>query len=329
MRILAGDIGGTKSFLATFSLEGGRPLLLRDERFESRRFDALAPMALSFLKAEKEPPDAACFGIAGPVIGGECRALNLPWTVKEDQLSRELGGIRVEIVNDFQAIGHGLPRLAASDLEFLQSGHADPHGPIALIGAGTGLGEAFLLRNGGQIHVHPSEGGHADFAARTELEWRLHRRLNAIYGHVSYERILSGAGLNDLYRFLVEEGIAEESLAVRTEMEATDPAAVVSTHALSGDDRACSEALGLFIQIYGAEAGNLALKVMATGGVYIAGGIAPRILDELRQESFIRSFREKGRHAAFLSSIPVCVVVNEKAGLFGAAELAAERFRSA
>jgi glucokinase len=329
MRILAGDIGGTKSFLAIFESDGARLVPVREERFESRRFDGLTSIVRSFLSGDAGAISAASFGIAGPIADDECRALNLPWTVNRGRLAEEIGIARTMILNDFQAVGHGLTELTSEDLVCLQEGTPRPGGPIALIGAGTGLGEGFLIREDARYRVHPSEGGHVDFAPRDETEWRLHRRLSGVHGHVSYERILSGSGLHDLYRFFVEDGIAPESKKVRAEMETNDPAAVVTSHALSGDDLACARALDLFVSIYGAEAGNLALKVMASGGVYIAGGIAPRIVPALRDGTLIRSFLDKGRHAALLSAVPVHVIVNEKAGLLGAAALAAEIFRSA
>ncbi len=328
MRILAGDIGGTKSFLAIFVLEGYRLASVREARLESRRFDGMASMVRHFLSGEEGAIDSACFGIAGPIVEESCRALNIPWEIHPGRLAQGIGISRIEILNDFQAIGHGLSQLESNDLICLQEGQPRLDGPVALIGAGTGLGEGFLTREGGRYRVHSSEGGHVDFAPRNETEWRLCRRLSALHGHVSYERILSGSGLGDLYRFVLEDGIAAESTAVRTEMKATDPAAVVTAHALAGNDAACAAALELFVSIYGAEAGNLALKVMASGGVYIAGGIAPRIAGALCDGTFIRSFLDKGRHAALLSAIPVHVIMNERIGLLGAAAKAAESLRS-
>lgn len=329
MQLLAGDIGGTKSFLAIFSFEDRRLALVREARLESRRFDDLASMVRQFLHGEGGPIEAACFGIAGPVVEGRCRALNIPWEIHAARLAKEIGIPRIEVVNDFQAVGHGLELLDTKDVICLQEGRPRPEGTIALIGAGTGLGEGFVTREGDRTRVRPSEGGHVDFAPRDETEWRLHRRLAAIHGHVSYERILSGSGLGELYRFALEDGTAGESPTVRAEMDAADPAAVVTAHALAGDDAACVKALEMFVSIYGAEAGNLALKVMAWGGVYVAGGIAPRIASALRDGSFIRSFLDKGRHAALLSTFPVHLIVNERSGLLGAAVLAAETLRPA
>jgi len=323
-RLLAGDIGGTKSLLGVFEHDGTRLIPVVEDRYESRRFDGIATMARPLLARAGGTIDVACFGIAGPVVGEECRALNLPWMIHRMRLAEEIGVARTLILNDFQAAGRGLEHLAPDDTVPLQEGTPAPRGTIALIGAGTGLGEGFITQDGDRRFVHPSEGGHADFAPRSAIEWRLRERLARQHGHVSYERILSGAGLEELYSFVVDSGLAPGSRDVRAEMDAGDPAAVVTSRSAAGTDPACRQALRLFVSIYGAEAGNLALKVMAAGGVYLAGGIAPRIVATLRDGEFIRSFRDKGRHEPFLESIPVRVVVNDRVGLLGAAAAAAE-----
>jgi glucokinase len=275
-----------------------------------------------FLDWTGERPERACFGIAGPVVDGECRTPNLPWTVSAHDLARDIGVPRTSIINDFVAAAHGVLCLSAADLVTLQAGTAAEHGTIALIGAGTGLGEGFLVWDGDRYRVHASEGGHADFAARDPASWELRRSLLDDGGHVSWERVLSGAGLAHLYRHLAASGFAPERAEMRQEMAAGEPAAAVTRHALAGDDPIAVEALEMFVSAYGAQAGNLALTVLATGGVYLAGGIAPRIVAKLRDGSFVTAFRNKGRLADLMGRIPVHVIVNPDVGLLGAARAA-------
>jgi glucokinase len=322
VRALAADIGGTKSYLAVVERIEGRLRIVREERLETLRFPSLAKMAGDFLMRGGERVRRACFAVAGPVTGRTCRAVNLPWTVDAAAVARAIGVPDTWIVNDFQSVGHGLVHLGRGDLVSLQKGRIARQGPIALIGAGTGLGEGYLTSNGRSYTVHASEGGHADFAPRTEIERGLQTYLAARYGHVSYERILSGPGLANLLAYVEDAGIARPGGEVRGEVAREDPAAVITRHALDGSDAACGAALDLFVSIYGAETGNLALKLLATGGVYVAGGIAPRILPRLTDGAFVRAFRDKGRHAAILERIPVRVVRNPRVGLLGAAALA-------
>ena len=324
MKVLAGDIGGTNARLAIADLGEGAPRIVREQHFPSGEAPGLAPIARRFLDAAGERVERACFGIAGPVVDGECRTPNLPWTVSARELARDLGIPCTALINDFVAAAHGIACLSPRDLVTLQEGKAEPHGTMALIGAGTGLGEGFLAWDGMRYRVHASEGGHADFAASDEASWTLRQSLLDEYGRVSWERVLSGAGLAQLYRHFAATGALPERPDVHREMEREDPAAVVTRHALAGDDAISATALEAFVAAYGAQAGNLALTVLATGGVYLAGGIAPRIVAKLRDGTFLKAFRNKGRMADLMARVPVHVIVSPDVGLLGAARAAAE-----
>ena len=323
--VIAGDIGGTKSLLGVVDVDRDKPAyrILSEHRFESRRYDSLAAVVKQFLQEVEANIDKACFGVPCPVVDGECDVTNLPWRIRRRQLAEEINIAHTELINDFEAIGYGLDLLGSNDLVPLQVGTSHPRGPIALLGAGTGLGEAFLIWEDEHYRVHSSEGGHADFAPRNELEIDLLRFLQRDGDHVSYERILSGSGIVSIYDFLVESGKEPENPKIRDEMSQGDSAAVISGHGLAGTDGACSRALDIFVSVYGAEAGNLALKVLASGGVYLVGGIAPRIIDKLRDAAFIEAFRDKGRLSSFVRDVPVHVVVDPNIGLLGAALVAA------
>ncbi|MFH1680068.1 MAG: glucokinase [Candidatus Eisenbacteria bacterium] len=323
MRILAGDVGGTKTLLALVAFEEGRVRLVHERRFRSDSEGSLGSLASRFL-AETGGADRAAFGAAGPVAGGVCRGPNLPWTIDREELARVLGIPRTILLNDFEAVGYGVEHLGPEDLFTLQEGAPVPGGPVALVGAGTGLGEAFVLRIGGAVRVFPTEGGHADFAPRNETEFGILRFLERrIGGRVSVERVLSGSGLAAIYEHVAESGLATADPAVRAEAEGEDPAAVVSRAALEGRCRACVAALDLFASLYGAEAGNQALRILARGGVYIGGGMAPRILEKLKDGVFIRSFLDKGRFSGLLREFPVRVILSERTPLLGAASFAA------
>jgi glucokinase len=322
MRVLAGDIGGTNARLAMVDIDVKAVRLLHERRFASRDFPGLAPIVRAFLADVADEPSRACFGIACPVVSGRCSATNLPWTIDVPSLAAEIGIPRTTVINDFHAVGYGVQRLSPADLVALQAGEPDERGVIALIGAGTGLGEAFLTWSGDGYRVHDSEGGHASFSARNDLEWGLLRALGSRLGHVSCERVLSGPGLVSIYRYLLASGCAEEQARVRTEMESDDPAAVIGRHALAGTDPLSTRALDIFASVYGAQAGNFALTVMATGGVYVAGGIAPRVVSRLRDGTFITAFRDKGRLSDVLARVPVHVIINPHVGLIGAAAVA-------
>jgi glucokinase len=322
-RVLVGDVGGTKSLLAVAEVEGERTRFSVERSFPSARYDSLEALVREFVAETGARAEAACFGVPCPVVGEECRVPNLPWTVGERRLAEAAGVPRARLVNDFIAVGWGIGRLAPEDVVTLQEGEPDPRGAIALLGAGTGLGAGFLVWDGERRRPQPSEGGHADFAPRDDLEWGLAGALRREHGHVSWERVLSGAGLAAAYRHLVASGAAPAAPVVEEEMRGEEPAAVVSRHALAGTDEGCRRALDLFVSLYGAEAGNLALEVLATGGMYLAGGIAPRIVGRLREGGFLRSFRDKGRFAGLMERIPVRVIVSPRAALLGAAAVGA------
>jgi glucokinase len=320
MKLLAGDIGGTKTALAL--VEGAA--IVERRTYRSADFDSLEAMVHDFLGPRRDIL-RACFGVAGPVGEDEtCRTTNLRWVVDARAVERALGLSRVRLVNDFHALATGIGILPSSDFAVLNDSPSDPRGPWALLGAGTGLGEAFVVRVGSSIEVLASEGGHADFAPRNELEIELLRFLLERHVRVSYERIVSGGGLVAVYEFLCSRAPQADSAAVRAEIAAAsgDAAPVISRHGLAGDDRLCAEALSLFVSVYGAEAGNLALKVVSRGGVFVAGGIAPKILPKLLDGTFRAAFVAKGRLSPMLEATPVKVVTNADAGLLGAADLA-------
>jgi glucokinase len=272
-----------------------------------------------FLENERARPRAAAFGVAGPVRGGRAKVTRLPWSVEERPLQRRLRPARVVLINDFVAAALGLPRLSPRRLAVLLPGTPEPGGPIGLIGAGTGLGQAVLVRTGHGHLVLPSEGGHADFGPRDEREDRLVAFLRGRYGRVSRDRILSGEGIGDLYDFLALERRRPAPPALAGALAGGDRAAVISRFALSGHDPVCREALSLFVSIYGSEAANVAIQYQATGGIFLAGGIAPKILPALRWPVFRESFRAKPPMEEFLAEIPVRVVLDPRLPLIGAA----------
>jgi len=327
MRLLAGDIGGTKVLLQLAEFDRGKFRTLAEHRFESAAYDGLAPMVREFVGANgaSGSPDAACFGIAGPVettaSGQRARTTNLPWVVETDRLKAELTMSRVRLINDFQAIGYAIDGLQASELVSLQEGERVSGAPCAVVGAGTGLGQALLVWSDDHYESMPTEGGHVDFAPTNELQVELLRSLTGRFERVSYERILSGAGLMSLYIFFRGRAGATEGAG-----KECDTPAAVSEAALAGRDAAAVSALNLFVFIYGSHVGNVALSYMARGGVYIAGGIAPKILPALQDGTFMRAFADKGRMRVLMERFPVHIVTNEKVGLLGAA-LAASRLR--
>lgn len=319
--ILAGDIGGTKTRLALYVFAPGEGLrLLHEQTYPSARYDSLESILGDFLSGG-EAPAAACFGVAGPVGNGRCRTTNLPWQVDVARLSAAPGIPAVELLNDLEATALGLLHLPPQAFHVLQPGADGAPGTMAVIAAGTGLGEAILYWDGSRHHALPTEGGHTDFAPNDAWEdgllvW-LRQELN---GHVSYERLLSGPGLHNLYRYLLECGPATpEPAGLRTRLDREDPAPVIAEWGLHGRDARCREALGRFARIYGAEAGNLALKSLARGGVILAGGIAPKILPALAAVSFLEGFLAKGRFRELLEKMSVRVALDSRAPLLGAA----------
>lgn len=323
MRVLAGDIGGTNARLAIVDVGPAGTRVIHKRRLPSRDYPGLAPMVRTFLAEIGETPSRACFGIACPVVDGRCSPTNLSWSVDLETLPAEIGIPCATVINDLHAVGYGVQGLSADDLVTLQAGVPDEHGAIAIIGAGTGLGHAFLTWGGDAYRVHRSEGGHATFSARNDLEWELLHSLGQRFGHVSCEHVLSGPGLVRIYRHLASGASTADRSRVEAEMESEDPAAVIARHALASSDAICVRALDVFASVYGAQAGDLALTVMATGGVYVAGGIAPRIVQKLTDGAFTAAFRDKGRLSQVLARVPVRVIVNRGVGLIGAATVAA------
>ena len=319
MRILAGDIGGTKTSLAIFEIGRSKRSLVRTERYPSGAYPGLEAIVEIFLRGEKTPA-AAGFGVAGPVRDGAAKITNLPWRIEESRLRRATGIRHVVVLNDFVSNARALPFLTPNQYVTLTRGRPDPLGPVGILGAGTGLGQACLAPAGDHHVVVPSESGHADLAARDPLEDRLIAFLRRQSGRATREKVLSGRGLVYLYEFFKAERVARESRAVAAEFEkGGDRAAVISRFGLSRRDALCRLALDLFVSIYGSEAGNCALEYRATGGIFIAGGIAPKILPALRRPAFLRSFRNKPPMDGLLAAIPVRVVTEPGLGLIGAA----------
>jgi glucokinase len=323
--IIAGDLGGTKTLLALYHEKNGRFALLRDATYPSQGHQTFEEILDAFLAAgPAEAIDAACFDVAGPVAEGRVQTTNLPWLLDERALASKLGTPRVKLLNDLEATAYGMLHLPASDLACLHPG-ATPARPghIAVIAAGTGLGEAYLFWDGKDHHPIASEGGHADFAPRNDLEIGLLRWLRGrLDGHVSYERVLSGPGLFSVYEYLRDSRVAPESGALKSELAAGgDPSAAVSRAALERNEELAVRTLDLFGELYGAEAGNMALRALTSGGVYLGGGIAPKILPAL-QRSFVRGYLAKGRFAKLLGDIPVHVSLEPRTALLGAANFA-------
>ncbi|HZO82239.1 MAG TPA: glucokinase [Candidatus Binataceae bacterium] len=326
--VLAGDVGGTKIHLGLYRVAGGKPEIVRDRIFPTRDFKSLEDTLADFLGG-RATIDAACFGVPGPVIGGIARPVNVPWTMEERALARVLGVSGARLINDLEATAYGMLYLKESEIVVLQAGEPAPgRAPIAVIAAGTGLGESALLPiEDGRWRSVATEGGHVDFAPRDRLQTELLEFLAREFDHVSYERVLSGPGLVNIYRFLRARGPEPEPRWLAERMAGgEDAAAAISEAALARRDARCVEALEMFVAIYGAEAANLALKYLALGGVYVGGGIAPRILPMLTaaEGGFVRAFLAKGRLSEMLAKIPVRVALNEAAALCGAAHCAME-----
>ena len=327
MNVLAGDIGGTKTLVALFerSAEGLRAI--REQSYPSREHASLEEILAAFLAAgPRLPVSVGCFAVAGPVIDGWVKTTNLPWQMEEGSLARAIGAQRVKLVNDLEGTAYGMLYLRPEEQHTLNAGTRKLlAGNVAVIAAGTGLGEAMLYFDGQQHHPIASEGGHADFAPQTDQEVELLKYLRQRFGgHVSYERILAGPGLHNVYCFLRDTGFAREGPEVRDALAAAkDPSPVISQRGLARDDALCTEALDLFCRIYGAEAGNFAMRFVAVGGVFLGGGIAPKILPALARGGFLDAFMQKGRFTPLMQSIPVRVCLNPKTALLGAAHYTA------
>jgi glucokinase len=321
--LVAGDIGGTKTDLAIFSSKAGPLAPIAQERVHSTDYPSLQAIVKEFLRKAKTPVDRACFAVAGPVIGGRVKTTNLPWAIEDTSLAEELNlNIKsVQLINDLEAIARAVPILRPSDVQTINAGEPVPRGAIAVIAPGTGLGESFLAWDGMRYVAHSSEGGHSDFAPADERQVRLLEYMFKIFDHVSFEHVCSGIGIPHLYRFLRDmERIPETPGISRLVDSAPDPSVVIINHAFveANPSRLCAATIELFASILAAEAGNLALKFLATGGVYIAGGVAVHALRAIKEPTFIQRFRRKGRFAELMGRIPIQVVTSP-AGLAGAA----------
>ena len=322
--LLCADIGGTNTKLALFR-PGAPPELVGVEKHASARVDDLGALFADFAARGSVSLDAACLGIAGPVVGDHVDTTNLPWHIDARALGARLGSVPVVLLNDLEALAYGIPSLGDAGVVTLQAVPGDATGTIAVIAAGTGLGEGVLVRDGRRRLALSSEGGHADFAPRTEREIALLRHLLQRWPHVSWERVVSGPGIVHIFEYLRDVERLDVPAALATAMAEGDPAAAITHAALARSTPIATATLDLFATFYGAEAGNLALKVKALGGVYVGGGIAPKVLEKLRDGTFMEAFRAKGRFRELLESIPVRVIVDPHTALYGAARFATDR----
>jgi glucokinase len=319
MIILAGDIGGTHSRIAYYNFEGGHLEAVIEEVYPSIEYTGLEEIISKFIGTHGDRCKHACFGVAGPVHHGRAIITNLPWIVDSSRLREGLGLNTVTVINDLEAIAYSVAVLEAKDYAVLNEGDPKALGNAAVIAAGTGLGEAGLFWDGSRRIPFACEGGHCDFSPADELQDELLRHLRAQFGHVSWERMVCGPGLVNIYEFLRDVRHVAEPDWLKQDLKKTDIASQISRHGIDGTNSLCVQAMDLFVSLYGSEAGNLALKIMATGGIYLGGGIAPKIIDKLRSPEFIKAFSTKGRMSDLLRSIPVRVILNDKSGLLGAA----------
>lgn len=325
MLLLAGDIGGTKTVLALLDTDQGLRLPLYEARFPSDDFASLETIIAQFLADKAVTVGVAAFGVAGPVVNERVEVTNLPWVIDAVAISQAFAIPHVYLLNDLEAIANAVPHLETADLHSLNSGQPEVHGAMAVVAPGTGLGEAFLTWNGTRYQAHPSEGGHAAFGPGNAEQIELLRFLHGRYHHVSYERVCSGMGIPNLYDFLRADGRYPEPDWLATAVAAAeDPTPIIVNAAIQNELPLCRAVLDLFVDILGDEAGNMALKALATGGVYIGGGIPPRILPQLEQPRFLQAFRRKGRFADLMADIPIHVICNPKAALLGAAHYSLE-----
>lgn len=316
---LAGDIGGTKTVLALYTQDGDSPVQIKKKRFASQNYASLGEMITEFLNGESVAVLRASFGVAGLVMNGVAHITNLPWVVDTGKLSTQIHA-PVRLLNDLAAIAHAIPFLTASELETLNPGAPISHGVLGVVAPGTGLGEAFLTWSGQRYHVHASEGGHASFSPENTLQVELLQFLQARFGHVSFERVCSGSGIPNLYAFLKETGKYPEPAWLRDTLQpAADPTPLIVQAGAENRAEICAATLDLFAAILANEAGNMALKTLADGGVYLAGGMPGRILPWLRKPEFLQAFIHKGRFSEMLKNVPVYVVLNPETALFGAA----------
>jgi len=321
--LLTGDIGGTKTQLAIFSPEKGPHEAIIDRVYPSGQFANLEAIVQAFMAEVNLPIERAVFGVAGPVTNGQASITNLPWVIRESRLQEVLQVEAVTVINDLQAVAYAVPFLEPADLHTLNDGDVEPQGPIAIIAPGTGLGEAYLTWDGSHYRAYASEGGHADFGPTNELEMSLLRYMLRLYDHVSYEKVCSGLGIRNLYFFLKNTGYAPEPPWLAKQLlEASDATPLIVSAALNHEQQPCElavAALQLFVSILGSEAGNLGLKLMASGGIYLGGGIPRRILPWLEHKYFMQAFLNKGRFSTVLIRFPVHVILNKNAALLGVA----------
>ena len=332
--ILAGDVGGTKVHLALYNFESGRLIPIRDQKYPAHEFASLEEVVNDFLskhtdegELNRDDVKAACFGCPGPVRDGRIKLTNLPWSLDVRNLAKSLSIEHIFLINDLEANGYGIPELAPDKIFTLHEGDISSVGHRGLIAAGTGLGEAMLIWDGKLRHIPiPSEGGHCDFAARNETEIALLQYLHkTLDGRVSFERVVSGLGIKNVYAFCKDDRKMEEPAWLAERLAKEDPNAVIGECAENGSSPICAETMRIFASAYGAEAGNIALKILATGGIYLGGGIAPKILKTLKDGDFIRAFTDKGRMAPILEAIPVRVILDDTCALLGAAAYAEGR----
>ena len=327
--ILAGDVGGTTTRLAAYEVSGGGKLrAVVEQEYKGADYTGLDDIVAHFVAAHALHPTHACCGISGPVHEGSAKPTNLPWTIRAESLARQLHLPAFLLINDLEATAWGVAALEASDVETLNTGEAGARGNAAVIAAGTGLGEAGLFWDGAHHRPFACEGGHADFAPRSALEIEMLQYLSARHGRVSYERVVSGQGLCNIYEFLCQTPGRKEVPAVAESMRGQDLAAAISQAALERRSPLCVEALDMLVSIYGAEAGNLALKIMAYGGLYVGGGIAPKIITKLRDGTFMRAYVAKGRMQRVVEAMPVHVIMNPNTALLGAARCASRHIWS-
>ena len=322
--ILAGDVGGTKVNLALYDFVDGNLKHSRDKQYPAKEYSGLEEIVKEFILSEKVT--AACFGVPGPVRDGRLRLTNLPWTLDSRELAADLKIDYVFLINDLQANGYGIAELGADQIYTLSEGDPRQIGNRALISAGTGLGETFMIWDGRDYVPYPSEGGHSDFSPRNEDEFDLLRFLKQKYnGRISFERVVSGPGLKNCYDFLREVRGMDEAASLAERMATEDPNAVITELALAAKSEICEKAMDMFVSAYGAEAGNLALKILSVGGLYVGGGIAPRILEKLKDGTFMKAFVDKGRVSQLLVNLPVRVILESRTALMGAAAYAEAR----
>lgn len=318
--ILAGEIGATRTRLAAFETEGNRLHCVVEKTYPSQKHEGLAILLADFIKTEGIPVHSACFGVAGPVRAGRSKISNLPWVIDARELAQQLKLNSVGLLNDLEAYAYGIDGLESKDFIALSEGSEDADGNRAVISAKTGLGMAGLYWDGFRHHPFACEGGHADFAPRNELQTELLLYLQKRYGRISCERILSGPGIKNIYDFLRDTHKAEEPEWLRTQIGAdSDPPALISRLALEGKSAICDQAMTIFVSVFGAQTGNCALSFMSTGGIFIGGSIAAKIVPKMKDPVFLESFLDKGRMGALLKDVPVKIVVNDDCGMIGAA----------